>query len=408
MLDPDLESPPLRRPRHPPGPSGTPSAPTCSTRRRACQGARGARDGAAGGDARRAGARARGGVPRRHRGHAGPRRDARCRHVHLAGVTCRCRAAGGGRGRAGGRGRPRAGDRPHRAACALVRPAGPPRRGDRAWGSASTTTSPSPRRTRVRAASRASPSSTTTCTTATARSGCSTPIRRCSTSRPTSSRSIRAPAPPTRSGGDGRGFTVNMPLEAGATDGDYVPCLRLGRAAGARRVRAGADARFGRLRRARARPAGADAHDGGGLRVDDRAAALRCRPRMRDGARARDRRGLRPAGAAARPGLALARCRRADAVPARRRVARPPRPRRRALCTRLPPPRRPVAWHYNFDRGRLQPQELERNGRSAGRRPRVRGRPKTRRSRSSTASRCSRTRPGTRTSATSATTSSAT
>ena len=49
---------------------------------------------------------------------------------------------------------------------------------------------------------------------------------RCSTSRRTSIRSIRAPAPPTRSAGDGRGFTVNLPLEAGATDADYERVYR--------------------------------------------------------------------------------------------------------------------------------------------------------------------------------------
>ena len=113
-----------------------------------------------------------------------------------------------------------------------------------------------------RAASTASRSSTSTCITATARSGCSTTIRRCSTSRPTSSRSIREPARPTRSArATGRGFTVNVPLEAGATDADYYLAYSRARRAGARPVRAGADARLRRLRRARTRSAGLDADD---------------------------------------------------------------------------------------------------------------------------------------------------
>ena len=91
------------------------------------------------------------------------------------------------------------------------------------WASASTTTSRSPRRPPVPAGLRASPSSTSTSITATGRSGCSTTIRPCSTCRATSFPSIPARAPPTRSARvTGRGFTVNVPLEAGATDADYV------------------------------------------------------------------------------------------------------------------------------------------------------------------------------------------
>ena len=65
--------------------------------------------------------------------------------------------------------------------------------------------------------------------------------------------------------GQGKGFTVNVPLEAGATDADYSAGLRGDRRAGARPVRAGADPRLGRLRRARARSAGLDADDRRGL-----------------------------------------------------------------------------------------------------------------------------------------------
>ena len=48
----------------------------------------------------------------------------------------------------------------------------------------------------------------------------------------------RAPARRTKIGtGDGAGFTVNIPLEAGATDADYALVYRRDRAAGARAVR---------------------------------------------------------------------------------------------------------------------------------------------------------------------------
>ena len=57
---------------------------------------------------------------------------------------------------------------------------------------------------------------------ATARSGCSSTVRDVLYIRHTSSRSIRAPAPPTEIGrGAGEGYTINFPLEAGATDADY-------------------------------------------------------------------------------------------------------------------------------------------------------------------------------------------
>ena len=84
-------------------------------------------------------------------------------------------------------------------------------------------------------ARRASRSSTSTCITATARSGSSTTIRASSTSPATSSRSTRAPAPPTKSGrARARGFTVNVPLEAGADGRRLRAGVQRGRASGAR------------------------------------------------------------------------------------------------------------------------------------------------------------------------------
>ena len=96
-----------------------------------------------------------------------------------------------------------------------------PRR-TRRWASACSTTSRSARRWHGPWGCGESPSSTSTCTTATARSGCSTRTRRCSTSPRTSSRTTRARArTPRWAKGDGTGFTVNLPIEAGATDADY-------------------------------------------------------------------------------------------------------------------------------------------------------------------------------------------
>ena len=80
----------------------------------------------------------------------------------------------------------------------------------------------SPRPRCAPTAPRASPSSTSTCITATARRRRSTTIRPCSSSRAISSRTTRARARPTRpAAAAGRGFTVNVPLAAGATDADY-------------------------------------------------------------------------------------------------------------------------------------------------------------------------------------------
>ena len=99
----------------------------------------------------------------------------------------------------------------------------------------------------------------------------------CSTSRRTSSRSIRAPARPTKSArGAGRGFTVNLPLEVGAVDDDYqlvfgeVMCRSSA-------VQARPGAGLGRLRRARARSARRHAPDDAAVRGDDDGAAARWR-----------------------------------------------------------------------------------------------------------------------------------
>ena len=95
------------------------------------------------------------------------------------------------------------------------------------WASACTTTSRSRPRTRCARGLRASRSSTSTSITATARNGCSTTIRACSTSR-----HISFPFYPGTGAADeigagaGAGFTLNVPLEAGATDADYDARLR--------------------------------------------------------------------------------------------------------------------------------------------------------------------------------------
>jgi acetoin utilization deacetylase AcuC-like enzyme len=78
---------------------------------------------------------------------------------------------------------------------------------------------------RARAESIASRSSTSTCTTATARRRCSTPILRCSTFRSTNSRSIPGAARPKKRDADWRGYTVNVPLAAGAGEAAYGAAL---------------------------------------------------------------------------------------------------------------------------------------------------------------------------------------
>ena len=154
------------------------------------------------GDARRAGARPRRGVLDRDRrdGRAGRRCSIPTPSRRPSPTRSRCWRPGPPSQAADARARPAASPRSRWSGRPGTTPSATAR-----WASASTTTSPSRPRTRWRAASTASRSSTSTCTTATARSGCSTTIRACCTSRPTSSRSIRAPAPPTKSGrGGGR------------------------------------------------------------------------------------------------------------------------------------------------------------------------------------------------------------
>ena len=212
------------------------------------------------------------------------------------------RGGAAGRRRGCRRCRPRARRPASRRSRWCVRPATMPS-GTGRWASASSTTSRSPRRSAARAACRAWRSSTSTSITATARSGSSTTTRASYTCPPTSFRSTRAPARPTRSGsGAGAGFTFNVPLEAGATDADYAlaygaivePVLAA--------VRARAGARFRRLRRARARSAGIDAGDDRGLRrrrwpgselwAGACGACRRDRRRLRPHALSRVRRGL--------------------------------------------------------------------------------------------------------------------
>ena len=110
---------------------------------------------------------------------------------------------------------------------------------------------------------RASRSSTTTCITATARSGASTTIRPCCSSRRISIRSIPGTGAATEIGsGAGAGFTVNVPLEAARPTPTTSACSSAIVVPVLRRVPAGAGAGLGRLRRARTRSARADArHD---------------------------------------------------------------------------------------------------------------------------------------------------
>ena len=95
------------------------------------------------------------------------------------------------------------------------------------WASACSTTSRSRRSTRsTRTGSSACSCSTGTCTTATARTPPSTRRRRCCSSRCTSGRCIpgRGPASDVGSGA-GAGYTVNLPVAAGAGDALYASLL---------------------------------------------------------------------------------------------------------------------------------------------------------------------------------------
>ena len=216
--------------------------------------------GAAAGDSRGARARPRRRLSRADDRHRRTGRDARCRHLHVAGVAGD-RVAGGGRRGAGGRARAR----PPRAGVRAGPAAGPPRGARSRDGLLPLQQRRGGRGVRVwRAAWSASPSSTSTSTTATARSGCSTTIRACCTSRPISSRSTRGPARPTRSDG-GRRRVHRQRSARGRRHGCRLPArVPGGRRAGARPVRPAADAGLGRLRRARARSAGFDADDDDG------------------------------------------------------------------------------------------------------------------------------------------------
>ena len=81
-------------------------------------------------------------------------------------------------------------------------------------------------------------------------------IRPCCSSRAISFRTTRGPARPTRPAtGAGAGFTLNMPLPAGATDADYDAVYRSTVVPALERFAPDVDPRLGRLRRARARSA---------------------------------------------------------------------------------------------------------------------------------------------------------
>ena len=213
------------------------------------------------------------------RGDGRDRGGARPRHLHVA-RDLRDRAARRRRGRRRGRARDErlAHSRASRW-CAL--PAITPS-ATAPWASASTTTSPSPRRTRRRSAPRVA------IVDYDVHHGNGTQhifearCRACCTSRPTSIRTTPAPARRARSAtATAPGFTVNLPLEAGAIDDDYhqvfdevvVPVVRA--------VPARPDAGVGRLRRPRARSARRHAPDDRRVCGDDDGAARRGRRVLR-------------------------------------------------------------------------------------------------------------------------------
>ena len=267
----------------PPGPSRAARARGCHGRRRAANGGRGARRRAraVAGDARAELARVHTPAYLELLESVAGRAAMLDPDTYTSPESLRDRAAGGGR-----RGRRRSSAcwaARRRAPLALVRPPGHHAERDRAHGLLPLQQRRRRRRARARAAApRASPSSTSTCTTATARRRCSSAIRACCIVSTHQFPYYPGTARRTRSGrAPGEGFTVNVPLEAGATDADYrrwsideivVPVLA--------EFEPDADARVGRLRRARARSAGGDAHDDGGVRGADactsRGVADRC------------------------------------------------------------------------------------------------------------------------------------
>ena len=163
-----------------------------------------------------------------------PRRDARCGHLHVAGIGGDCRLAAGAR-RSGRRARPRAAASRRSRWCG--RRATTPSATAR-WASVSTTTSRSPRRPRAPAEL-----ARVAIVDIDVHHGNGTQwivLRRspCCTCPATSFPSTREPARPTKSArATARGFTVNVPLEAGANDADYFLAYAA-RRPGARTVRA--------------------------------------------------------------------------------------------------------------------------------------------------------------------------
>ena len=184
---------------------------------------------------------------------------------------------------------------------------------------------------------------------------------RCCSSRSTSRRCIRAPGPASDVGsGDGRGFTVNLPVRAGRGRPAVLLARRPRRRAAGAVVRAPAHADLGRLRRPPRRSARVMRGDRGGVRRDDALDPLGVRDargpgRMRARGRVRARRAGEVGGGHARSaeragGGAGSRCRGGGS--ARRRAGRASGSRSggRRFGRRRDGPRAPRRTRYSSNR----------------------------------------------------------